>query len=172
MIRRAGARRRAERVNRAADRGALDLLEPGVDALPAGRDEIDEQGEIVDACVALGEQVALEPLEPADRLVQQAADLGDVPRDREHLGPQAVVHGGADLLRQHALELGRGLGQSLDLGARALERGFELGGRDAAGRRCGDPLFRPLECALVHGCESTLAVGWMPASSTTTCRRS
>ena len=82
------------------------------------------------------------------------------------------MHGGADLLRQHALELGRSLGERLDLGARALERGFELGGRDAAGRRCRDPRFRPLECTLVHGCESTLAVGWMPPSSTTTCRRS
>ena len=162
----------AERVDRATDRGALDLLEPGVDALPAGRDEVDEQREVVDTRVALGEQVALEPLEPADRLVQQAANLGDVTRDRKHLGPEAVVHGGADLLRQHAFELGRGLGERLDLRAGALERGLELGRRDAAGRRCRDPRLRPLECTLVHGCESTLAVGWMPASWTTTCRRS
>ena len=36
--------------------------------------------EVVDARVPLGEDVALEPLEPADRLVQQAADLGEVAR--------------------------------------------------------------------------------------------
>ena len=29
----------------------------------------------------LGEQIALEPFEPPDRLVQQAADLRDVTRD-------------------------------------------------------------------------------------------
>ena len=89
----------AERVDRATDRGALDLLQAGVDALPAGRDEVDEEREVVDTRVALGEQVALEPLEPADRLVQQAADLGDVTRDRQHLGAKPIVYRGADLLR-------------------------------------------------------------------------
>ena len=80
-----------------------------------GRDEVDEQREVVDARVTLGEQVALEPLEPPNRLVQQAADLGDVTRHRKHLGAEAVVHGGADLLGQDALELGGGLGERLDL---------------------------------------------------------
>src|SRR3712207_8125912 len=39
-------------------------------ALPPGGDEIDQEREIVDARVPLGEQVALEPLEPPDRLVE------------------------------------------------------------------------------------------------------
>ena len=71
--------------------GLLDPLEPGVDALPARRDELDEEREVVDARMALREQVVLEPLEASDRLVQQASDLGDVPRDRKHLDAQAVA---------------------------------------------------------------------------------
>ena len=61
----------------------LDALEPVADALPARRDEVDEKSEIVDAGVALGEDVAFEPLEPADHLVEQAADLGQAAPDRE-----------------------------------------------------------------------------------------
>ena len=64
----------------------LDTLEPVADALPAGRDEVDEQAEVVDARMPLGEDVALEPLEPANRLVQQAADLGQIAGDRKHFG--------------------------------------------------------------------------------------
>ena len=66
--------------------GALEAREPGIDAAPAGADEVDEQREIVDASMTLGEEVALESLEPADRLVQQAANLGDVAGHGEHLG--------------------------------------------------------------------------------------
>ena len=150
----------------------LDALEPLADAPPARRDEVDEQCEIVDARVPLGEDVAFEPLEPADHLVEQPADLGQGAPDREHLGAQALVHGGADLLGQRALELRRGCGERLDLDARALERGFQLGRSDPPGRGFRDPRFRPFECPLVHGQEATLAVGWTPPSSTTTCPRS
>ena len=68
------------------DHCVLDTLEPVADALPAGRDEVDEQAEVVDARMPLGEDVALEPLEPANRLVQQAADLGQIAGDRKHFG--------------------------------------------------------------------------------------
>ena len=88
------------------------------------------------------------------------------------LGAEAVVHGGADLLGQRALELRRGRGERLDLDARALERGLQLGRRDPPGRGFRDPRLRPFECLLVHGQEATLAVGWTPPSSTTTCPRS
>jgi hypothetical protein len=47
-----------------------------------GRDEVDEQREVVDAGVALGEQVALERRKPAEQLVHQTADLGEVAADR------------------------------------------------------------------------------------------
>jgi hypothetical protein len=152
--------------------GVLDALEPVADAPPARRDEVDKQSEIVDARVALGEDVALEPLEPADHLVEQPADLGEAAPDRDDFGAEALVHGRADLLGQGALELGGGCGERLDLDARALERGFQLGRRDPPGRGFRDPCFRPFECLLVHAQEATLAVGWTPPSSTTTCPRS
>ena len=66
--------------------GGLEALEPRVDAAPAGADEIDEKRKVVDASMTLGEQVAFEPLEPPDRLVQEAANLCDVAGDREDLG--------------------------------------------------------------------------------------
>jgi len=94
---------------------ALDVGEPLVHALPAGRDEIHEQGEVVDPRVPLGEEVALDPLEPPDRLVEQAADLGDVARDGKHLGTETVVDGRADALRERGLELRGGGGERLDL---------------------------------------------------------
>ena len=56
----------------------------------------------------LGQQIALEPLEPPDRLVEQPADLREVACDGHHLRPQAVLHGGADPLRQGRLEVRRG----------------------------------------------------------------
>ena len=86
------------------------LFESGescVDALPPGAHELHEQREIVDTRMALGKQIALEPLEPTDRLVEEAADLGDVARDREHLGSQAIAYGDADLRRNRRLELRR-----------------------------------------------------------------
>ena len=75
----------------------------------------------------LGEDVPFEPLEPANRLVQQAADLGEVAGDRQHLGAQAVVNRGADLLRQRSLELRCRLGERLDLCPRALQSRLDLG---------------------------------------------
>ena len=43
----------------------LEPLEPAVDALPPGRDEVDEKREVVDARMTFGEEIALEPLQPA-----------------------------------------------------------------------------------------------------------
>ena len=60
----------------------LEPREPVVDTFPARRDQLDHEREIVDARVPLCEQVALEPLEPSDRLVQEASDLGQLTRDR------------------------------------------------------------------------------------------
>ena len=134
--------------------------------------EVDKQCQIVDAGVPLGEDVAFEPLEPADHLVQQAADLGKAAPDREHLGAQAFVDRSADLLGQGAFELCRGRGERLDLDARALERSLELGRRDPSRCGFGDPRLGSFECLLVHGQEATLAVGWTPPSSITTCPRS
>ena len=148
-MRRALRRERRRRLDRRA--APLEPLEPRVDAPPAGADEVDEEREVVDARVTLGEEVALEPLEPPDRLVQQPADLGDVARDGQHLGAQAVAHGAPDMRRDRRLELGRRRGERLDLLARALERGLDRGGLGSARGRVRDPLLRSLECQGVHG---------------------
>ena len=152
--------------------GVLDPLEPVADALPAGRDEVDEQGEIVDARMPLGEDVPLEPLEPANRLVQQAADLGEVAGDRQHLGAQAVVNRCADLLRQRSLDLRCRLGERLDLRPRALQSRLDLGRCDPARGCFRDPGLGPLECLLVHGREDSVPTGWRRRFSITTSRRS
>ena len=68
----------------------------------------------------LGQEVALDPLEPPDHLVGQAADLGEVAPDRLYLLAQAVLKSAVDLGRQRCLELRRGQGELLDLCPRPL----------------------------------------------------
>ena len=106
---------------------ALEALEAFIDTTPARADEVDEECEVVDARMPLGEEVALDPLEAANRLVQEATNLGDVPCDGEDLGTDAVANGGAHVLRDRHFELGGGDGQRLDLSARTLERGLDRG---------------------------------------------
>ena len=93
-----------------ADHG-LDAAEPCVDGLPAGGDELDEQLEIVDASLSLDEQIRLEPLKPADRLVHQPPNLREVPRDRLRV----AAHGFLELGRQPLFEHARRRGERLDL---------------------------------------------------------
>jgi len=133
------------------DLSPLQPLQPCVDATPAGAHEVDEQGEIVDTRVALGQELAFESLEPADRLVQQAPDLRDVPTDGKHLESEPVTHRGTDLRRDRRLELGRRRGECFDLGVRALERGFERPGLGATPGGVCDPLLRSIQCKGVHG---------------------
>jgi len=77
--------------------------------------------------VALGEEVGLHPLEPADHLVRQAFHFGEPARDRRRLLAQAFAQGGSDGVGQHHLQLVRGLRQRLDLEPRPLERGCDVG---------------------------------------------
>ena len=101
--------------------------------------------------MALGEHVALEPLEPADHLVQEAAHLGEVAGDRDHLAAEPLLDGLADLGGERGGELGGGLGEALDLVARALQRGLDRAGVGAA-FCCGlEPLSRALDRVFVHG---------------------
>jgi len=95
--------------------GAFEPLQTCVDAFPARAHEVDEEREVVDAGVSLRQQVALEPLEAPNRLIQQAADLGDVARDGEDLRPKPVANSGSDAGRDRRLELGRRCGERLDL---------------------------------------------------------
>ena len=150
----------------------LNPLEPVADALPAGRDEIDEQAEVVNARVPLGEDVALEPFEPANRLVQQAPDLREVAADRQHFGAEAVVHCGADLLRQRSLELRRRFGKPLDLCPRALQSCLDLSRSHSSRGRIRDAGLSPLERLLIHGWEDTVPTGWRRQFSTTSFRPS
>src|SRR5262245_50582396 len=56
----------------------LDAAEAVVHGPPARVDQVDEQTEVVDARAALGEQLGLDPLQPADRLVREPAHLGEL----------------------------------------------------------------------------------------------
>jgi S-adenosylmethionine:tRNA ribosyltransferase-isomerase len=101
--------------------------------------------------MALCRDLALEPLEPANRLVQEAADLRDVARDRDDLGAEPVANSGRDLRRDRRLQVGRGAGERLHLSARPLEHRFQSPRVRAALGRFGDPLLCPFQCEFVHG---------------------
>lgn len=128
----------------------LQALEAEIDTPPAGAHEIDEEREVLDARPALGEQLALEPLETPDRMVEEASDLGDVTADGEHLRAQAVSHGGADLGGDRGLELSGCSGERLDLRTRALEGRLHSRGLCAPGADIGDALRGTLQCEFVH----------------------
>ena len=147
----------------------LDPRQALVDARQPARDELDEECKIVDACVPLGEEVALDPLEPADQLVHEAADLGEVACDRQHLLAEPVLHRVADACGEVRLEVGGGGGERLDLLACALERRVDRGGVRAARCRRFQPLSGAID-SVVHGCDVTVPTGWMSPSWTTTFR--
>ncbi len=70
----------------------------------------------------LGEQVALDSLQPPDHLVRQAAELGEVAPDRLDLLAQAVLEGVVDPRGQGRLDPGRGLDASSVMGANGSVR--------------------------------------------------
>ena len=129
---------------------ALESLQTGIDPFPAGAHEVDEECEIVDACVALGQQVALEALEASDCLVEEASDLGDVSRNRQDLRAQAVTNSDADLDRDRRFELGSGGRKLFDLGPGALEGSFDVRGLGATRGGICDSLLGSLECEGIH----------------------
>lgn len=129
---------------------ALDAGQALVDALPAGSDQVDQERQIVDACVPLGEQIAVEPLEPADEVRGQAAHLREVLRDRQHLLAQTVLERLADAFGQGCLERRGGLGQRLDLMASPLERCGHVRRLRSALGYLAQPLVRPLDRAWIH----------------------
>ena len=147
----------------------LELREALLDAPPAGGDEVDEEREVVDARVPLGEEVALDPLEPADDLVHQAAHLGEVPGARAEVLAEPVL----DRLGQAGLELGGRRGERLDR-VRAPARAS----RRTLPARCGRRRRPRSAAARGYGVHRPgrrryeLRVGWMSPSSTTSCRRS
>ena len=124
-----------------------------VDAVPPGRDEVDEQCEVVHPRVPFGQEVVLEPLQPADRLSCETPHLCQLTADWSSFGANTLADGVLDAARQRRLELRGKLGEGLHLRARALERRVDVA-------RCGTPfggLFEPLPCpchrCFVHGRE-------------------
>jgi hypothetical protein len=100
--------------------------------------------------VPLGADVALEPLEPAQHLVHQAAHFGKLPRNRPHLVAHSVTQGGADLLGEALFELRGRDGERLETFPRAFEHRFEVCGLHPLFRRRSHPLHRPIDYFLVH----------------------
>jgi S-adenosylmethionine:tRNA ribosyltransferase-isomerase len=121
-----------------------------VDALPARGDEVDEQREVVDPGVALGEQLLLEPFQPPVRLVEEPAQLGKAPADRNDLVAEPLAHGFVHPVGQPSLELFCRSSECLELPARAVERGLEALRVRASCTTLGDPPLRPLERLLIH----------------------
>ena len=119
-----GDRAVLERALQAVER-PFEPVEAPVDALPARGDEIDEEREILDAGAPLGLDVGLDVLQAADRLVREAANLGEAPRDRRGLGAHPVADRGVQPVRDGRLEPGGLLRERLERLACALERRVE-----------------------------------------------
>src|SRR5207244_5813462 len=128
----------------------LDVSQAQLDTLPARGDQVDEQPEVVDARVALGGEISLQPLQAPDHLVRKAAKLVHTAGHRAGLRPEPFADRLADLLRERALELRGERGELLDLASRALERGIGIGHGRAAGGCTRDPLQRLGDRHLVH----------------------
>ena len=146
----------------------LELSQPLFDAAPTGRDEVNEETEVVDTRMPLGEEVALDPLEATDDLVHEAPHLGEMAGARPEVLAQPVL----DRLGEPGLELRRRRGKRLDGAPRPLECSFDRRGIGTAGRRLVQPLLRPLDGVEIHRHDDTTLCGWMSRTSTTSCRRS
>jgi len=132
------------------DTGLLEAGEPRVDAAPPRGHELDEQREIVHSRVAFREEIAFQPLQAADGLVEQTTDLGDVPCDGKDLDTQTIANRARDVFRDRGLELRRSYGKCLDLASRALKCSLDCRGSGTTRRRVCDALLRSLECLGIH----------------------
>jgi S-adenosylmethionine:tRNA ribosyltransferase-isomerase len=120
----------------------FDAPEPRVDSLPAGRDEIHEESEVVHASVALVQQIGLESGEPPQDLVHEAAHLSQVSCHGLRLAADRVL----DAPGQGLLELRCGCRERLDLLTGLLQEGFERGALGTS----ANLLLRALDEAVVH----------------------
>jgi hypothetical protein len=132
---------------------ALHPREALVDAVPARRDEVDEQGEIVHSRVAFGEEVVLQTLQAADRLSRETTHLCQLTADWSSLGTDTLADGILDPARQGRLKLGCELGEGLHLGARPLERRIHVTLCSAPFGGLLEPLPGPCHRCFVHGRE-------------------
>ena len=130
---------------------ALETLETGVHAAPPRAHKVDEECEVVYAGMALGEEIAFETLEAADRLVEQPPNLGDMAGYGQDLGSEPVAYRIDDASRDRCLELCCARRERLDLFPRALERRLEERRLRAGCRRVCDTPLGPIESDFVHG---------------------
>lgn len=137
----------------------LEPLEACIDALPAARDEVDEQREIVEPGLPFGEELLLEPLEAVNRLIEQPAELRKASRNHRDLAREPVLHRGGDAVGQSGFELRCGTGEALDLGAGALQGGLEPTRRPSVGACSFDALLGSFQHVLLHGDKVTLGIG-------------
>jgi S-adenosylmethionine:tRNA ribosyltransferase-isomerase len=135
----------------AARSTALETGESGVDAPPSRADEVDEKREVVDARVTLREEVSFDPLQAPNRLIEEATNLRDVSRDRQHLGAKPVADGLTDLNRDRRLEPGGNLCEGFDLLAGAFERGLDQRGLGATRSGICDALLGTFQSEYIHG---------------------
>jgi len=101
----------------------------------------------------LGQKVALEAFEPANRLTRKPSHLGELPSHRSGLGTHTLANGILDPSGKRRLDLRGELRQGLDLRPRALQSGIDVGGAGAAFRGGLEALLRACECSFVHGRE-------------------
>jgi S-adenosylmethionine:tRNA ribosyltransferase-isomerase len=116
--------------------------DPCVDALPAGRDQVDQEREIVDTRVAVRRQIAVDPFELPNDAVHEPANLGEVARHRLCLVADRI----ADAARKRLFENESGGGERLDLLAGPGEERIERGAFGAL----PDPFLCALDDAVVH----------------------
>ena len=84
---------------------ALEAIEPPLDSAPAGGDQVDQEGEILDASLAFRGDVALEPLETPDRLAGEPAHLGQMARNGEDFLPKTLLESALEAVGHASLEL-------------------------------------------------------------------
>ena len=138
---------------------ALEAVEPPLHAVPARRDQVDEDPQVLDPSLALGVETQLDPLEPAERPVREAAELRHLATDGEHLGGHAVPDGVSEAVRDRRLELGRPLGERLERLGRALDGGAERNGVGAATAGLLEAYLRPTQRLGFHERDASVSPG-------------
>jgi S-adenosylmethionine:tRNA ribosyltransferase-isomerase len=107
--------------------GALDPVQAFVERAPLAREQVDQERQVVDPGMTLREQIGLDPFEPTDGLVREPLHLCQPAGDRGRLLAEALAKRVADGVGQRDLELVGGDGERLDLEARPVEGGSDLG---------------------------------------------
>jgi hypothetical protein len=131
----------------------LDALEPPLHALPSRRDQLDQDGEVVEAGVPLGLELGREAFEPPDREAREPAHLCQLAADGSRFGLNAFADGAPDLLGKRRLQLRSEHGEVLDADTRPVERRRDLPVPVRALLHGVEPRLSPLDRRLLHRIE-------------------